>query len=160
VKRLTSLALAVALFALLAVPILADTLFLPVIVSGDPLWFFRAVDALDGLGALVGGGGSMTGAFIGRVSSDCQDQDSIICPDGPYGAPDASGSISNPNSPYGSADSDQSAYNPEATNPPHIITCKGSRCERAYYVTKNPALSPRLDPDMLLSYLRAKSDCR
>jgi hypothetical protein len=150
------LAVFLALLLLVATPAVADTLYLPSVAGGNPMWFFRVVGGLDGEADLVGG---VFPVVLGRVSSDCSDTDSIVCPDGPYGSADSEKSLSNPDGPYGSADSDVSAYDVGAQHPPRIIRCERGICRTVWYVTRNPAISPRLDPEMLLSVLRAKGEC-
>lgn len=63
---------------------------------------------------------SSDGKYLGKVSSNPYDPDSISNPYGKYGSPYSSDSVNNPYGQYGSAYSSQSANNPYTTNAPVI----------------------------------------
>ncbi len=62
-----------------------------------------------------------TGKYLGTLSANPYDQDSVSNPTGQYGSPYSQDSINNPVGEYGSPYSDKSINNPYATNPPIII---------------------------------------
>ena len=62
-----------------------------------------------------------TGKYLGTLSSNPYDQDSVSNPFGKYGSPYSQDSINNPVGEYGSPYSDKSINNPYATNPPIIL---------------------------------------
>ncbi|OGW78853.1 MAG: hypothetical protein A3I73_00935 [Omnitrophica bacterium RIFCSPLOWO2_02_FULL_45_16] len=64
---------------------------------------------------------SQDGKYLGRVSSNPVDPDSISNPVGRYGSPVSVDSVNNPVGRYGSAVSSESANNPLATNAPRIV---------------------------------------
>jgi hypothetical protein len=95
--------------------------------------------------------------YLGKISTNENDPESIINTFGTYGSNTSSTSIVNRFSEYGNKTSDYSAYNEFASSPPIINkTEKGSNSSKLY-LTKNKLLSPALDPDILLKLL--KSDC-
>ncbi len=66
-----------------------------------------------------------TGQFLGNVSSDRYDRDSICNPYGTYGSQYQRISIWNQYGDYGSPYSNYSAYNSRANNPPLIYLANG-----------------------------------
>ena len=62
-----------------------------------------------------------TGKYLGNLSNNRYDQNSVSNPYGEYGSPYSQESINNPVGEYGSPYSDKSINNPYATNPPIII---------------------------------------
>ncbi len=64
---------------------------------------------------------SPDGKYLGTLSADQYDPDSVSNPHGRYGSEYSSDSINNPYGQYGSQHSNDSANNPYATNPPIII---------------------------------------
>ena len=114
------------------------------------------IDALDGLGNLYSYDGK---TFLGLVSSNCNAHDSIVNASGPYGSQASDTSITNPQGPYGSPDSPTSAFNHQAPKPPIIWTWGSDTWNFVAFVSTNSAKAPRIDPNRLLSYLRAKGSC-
>ena len=66
-------------------------------------------------------GGQDHDIYLGNISLQQGDRDSIYNLQGKYGDPNADLSISNKKSIYGSATSALSACNPQATNPPILV---------------------------------------
>ncbi len=62
-----------------------------------------------------------TGKYLGTLSNNPYDQDSVSNPYGRYGSPYSQDSINNPFGQYGSQFSNDSPNNPYATNPPAIV---------------------------------------
>lgn len=62
-----------------------------------------------------------TGKYLGTLSNNRFDPDSVANPYGRYGSKYSPKSINNPYSKYGSHYSNDSVNNPYATNPPVII---------------------------------------
>jgi hypothetical protein len=62
-----------------------------------------------------------TGKYLGTLSPNPYDQDSVSNPYGQYGSQYSKDSINNPHGEYGSPYSDKSINNPYATNPPIVI---------------------------------------
>jgi len=87
--------------------------------------------------------------FLGVISRS-KAGDSIRNISGTYGSPSSVFSIRNPVSPYGSAASYLSAYSSIATGPPRIVN--GSLIIIGF-LTKNGAITGRVDPDFLLTGL-------
>ncbi|PSJ16410.1 hypothetical protein C7H79_13540 [Nitrosomonas supralitoralis] len=63
-----------------------------------------------------------TGKYLGTLSNNHYDSDSVSNPYGQYGSKYSPDSISNPYGQYGSKYSPDSPNNPYATNPPVIIS--------------------------------------
>ncbi|SES66794.1 hypothetical protein SAMN05216412_101162 [Nitrosospira multiformis] len=61
-----------------------------------------------------------TGKYLGNLSANPYDPDSVNNPYGRYGNPYSADSINNPYGQYGSRYSPDSANNPYATNPPAV----------------------------------------
>jgi hypothetical protein len=68
---------------------------------------------------------SQSGKYLGTLSSNPYDQDSVSNPYGQYGSQYSQDSINNPYGEYGSPYSDKSINNPYATNPPIILDPDG-----------------------------------
>jgi hypothetical protein len=66
-----------------------------------------------------------TGKYLGNLSNNPYDPDSVSNPYGRYGSRYSPDSINNPYSKYGSRYSNDSVNNPYATNPPVIIDSDG-----------------------------------
>jgi len=66
-----------------------------------------------------------TGKYLGTLSANPYDPDSVSNPTGQYGSPYSQDSINNPVGEYGSPYSDKSINNPYATNAPIIIDTDG-----------------------------------
>ena len=64
---------------------------------------------------------SQDGKYLGKVSSNTLDPDSISNPVGRYGSSVSPDSVNNPVGRYGSSVSSESANNPLATNAPRIV---------------------------------------
>ena len=85
------------------------------------------------------------GQFLGKITSNRFDSDSIGNQYGSYGSKYSSTSIFNPYGQYGSQFSSESAFNPSASNPPVLyINNRG-----VAYLTVNQALSPRIVPQQI-----------
>lgn len=91
------------------------------------------------------------GQFLGKLTLNQYDLESITNKNGSFGSPYSSISINNPFSQYGSPYSSLSPNNPYTSTPP-IIYFKG----RHYgYLTKNKYKSGKiLDPDLLVEWMR------
>lgn len=83
--------------------------------------------------------------FLGTLSPNFYDSDSIFNEYGNYGSEYSSTSITNKFGTYGSEFSNESAYNQYATNPP-ILTYKGTT---VFYVTTNKYLKNAIAPQQL-----------
>lgn len=149
---LTSPLLALQSLALMSVQVLAVS-FTPTATTQNSQEIFLAnnsrilqiIPQLDGNAYLMGNGGN----FIGSVSSDPTDDNSICNPFGPFGSKDGILSIRNRSGNLGNLYSQISAYNSYANQPP-ILIYKG---KRMVYLTKNEDLDETLDPDLLLDTL-------
>lgn len=64
---------------------------------------------------------SQTGEYLGNLSKNSYDVNSVSNPYGPHGSEFSPTSINNPYSPYGSPYSNRSVNNPYATQAPIII---------------------------------------
>jgi len=96
---------------------------------------------LDGVATLV----SYDGTYLGKLSSNDYDSDSVCNMYGNYGSKYSENSIRNPYGPYGNPYAGSSAYNPYSGTPPIIVYQRS----RVGYVTKNKALPGAIDPDRL-----------
>jgi hypothetical protein len=61
------------------------------------------------------------GRYLGNLSANQFDPNSISNPHGRYGSPFSPNSVNNPYGQYGSRYSNQSARNPYATQPPRVV---------------------------------------
>jgi hypothetical protein len=98
---------------------------------------------IDGLATLV----ADDGTFLGKVSSNKIDPDSICNSIGIYGSTISPTSVRNTISLYGSSISIDSAYNSITMSPPRITY--GDRV--LGYLTKNTILANGIDPDVLFA---------
>ena len=62
-----------------------------------------------------------TGKYLGNLSTNQNDPDSISNPNGRYGSKDSEDSINNLNGKYGSPQSNDNLNNPYATNAPIVL---------------------------------------
>lgn len=97
------------------------------------------------------------GQFLGVLSSNKYDSESIINTFGQYGSTYSSTSILNKYCDYGSEYSSLSAYNKFASNPPIICKLENGVYTPLAFLTKNTLKEPALDPDILITLL--KNDC-
>jgi hypothetical protein len=88
------------------------------------------------------------GTFLGTVTTDRYDQDSICNRFGEYGSK-FNESIFNTFGTHGGKFSELGSYNRNATHPPRVIDVQ--RRVLVAYITKNPRFQPRLDPDVIPS---------
>ena len=109
-----------------------------------PLGRLEQLDQLYGC-TLVAADGTLLGTF----SRDRSDEESLADPAGPYGSPAAEGSIFNVAGPYGSATSPLSPFDPTSTTAPRIERDG----EVVAYLSANPEIPGRVDPNELLSWL-------
>lgn len=99
--------------------------------------------SLDGRATLL----ADDGTYLGLISSNKYDSDSVCNKYGEYGSKYASTSVRNKYGTYGSAYSSSSAYNKYTSSPPAIIL--GG--VQVGYLTKNSVLSGAIDPDILFA---------
>jgi hypothetical protein len=88
------------------------------------------------------------GVFLGKLTSNKFDSETIFNRFGPYGNKFAQNTFLNKFSSYGSQFSQLSAYNRMATSPPMIYK-DGSFVA---YLTKNTKFSPRVDPEEIFDW--------
>ena len=62
-----------------------------------------------------------TGQYLGNLSTNQNDPDSVSNPHGRYGSKDSEDSINNPDGKYGNSKSNDSLNNPYATNTPIVL---------------------------------------
>lgn len=79
--------------------------------------YVEIFQSIDGKGQLW----SPSGQFLGLLSSNPNDANSIINPEGEYGSPFSGNSIHNPQGMYGGSDGIKSPFNPNCINPPIIL---------------------------------------
>lgn len=89
------------------------------------------------------------GVFLGKLTSNRLDQESIFNQFGPYGSQFSQTSVFNKFSNYGNQFSSLSPFNNFTQTPPKLYV----RGEFVAYLTVNPILSPRVDPDNLLEWV-------
>ena len=94
---------------------------------------------------------SQDGQFLGNITSNRYDKNSIINRYGPYGSRYSSTSIYNPYSPYGSRYGNFSVNNPYCNKPPKLII----NDKFVAYITKNRNIDPRIDTDSLIGKLKS-----
>ncbi len=87
--------------------------------------------------------------FLGVISRDEDDPDSITNPYGRFGSPWSPHSLWNLEGRWGSRYASDSPWNPHATRPPRVYDGNQFRG----YLTVNTSLYPRIDPEWLRSYL-------
>ncbi len=97
-----------------------------------------------------------TQQYLGYITQSQSDSGSIINDLGVYGSPFSSTSIRNPLSQYGNGDSQYSAYCTNAAFPPVICSYIAGQgfVSSGIYLTKNVLITPRVDPEGLIDYLR------
>ena len=93
------------------------------------------------------------GQALGLISSDKYLSDSIMNPYGDYGNQYSGNSIFHEYGQYGSQYSALSPFNEYATTPPTIVGPDGKTIA---YLTINTTLSPRVDPNALIAWLKGK----
>ena len=91
------------------------------------------------------------GTFLGRVTKDSVESDSIGNTVGEYGSSVSSTSIFNTVGEYGSSVSSLSPWNTVASAPPKLITRDGLHWG---YLTSNQTFSPRIDPAIVIAYVK------
>ena len=89
------------------------------------------------------------GTYLGLISSDPYEPDSIVNAYGTYGNPFSPSSIRNQYGTYGGQYGAQSPYNPYSVNPPVVI--KNGRI--VAYLTVNQSLRPAISPHDLFAQL-------
>ena len=62
-----------------------------------------------------------TGQYLGNLSTNQNDPDSVSNPQGRYGSKNSKDSINNPDGKYGNSQSNDSPSNPYATNAPIVL---------------------------------------
>lgn len=90
------------------------------------------------------------GNFIGKLTTNIYDVESICNQYGVYGSIYSARSIWNQYSQYGSQYALYSAYNPYTISPPEIYL-RGRKCG---YLTKNTYKFNHVDPDNIMSWMR------
>jgi hypothetical protein len=90
------------------------------------------------------------GTFLGRISRDHSDPESLATATGEYGSPFAEHSIFNAAGRYGSSGSDFSPFHPTTRHPPRILR----EGEVLGYLSVNPQLPDRIHPGELISWLK------
>ena len=88
------------------------------------------------------------GTFLGKLTSNRFDQESIFNQFGPYGSEYSQTSVFNKFSNYGNQFSNLSPFNNFTHTPPKLYV----RGKFVAYLTVNSMLSPRVDPDDLLQW--------
>ncbi len=101
---------------------------------------------LDGYGTLQ----ASDGTYLGLISSQAHQKDSIMNPYGNYGSAYSNTSIWNPYGTYGSQYGPKSPNNPYCSSPPVIVVNNS----RLFYLTVNPYLRPAITPRALVNQLR------
>ena len=67
-----------------------------------------------------------TGKYLGNLSTNQNDPNSVSNPHGRYGSKNSEDSINNPNGKYGDFQSNDSPNNPYATNAPIVLDREGN----------------------------------
>lgn len=107
---------------------------------------FGSFDQLEGASLLL-----KDGTFLGTVTRNVYDQNSIANQFGPYGSRYSPTSIWNEYGQYGGPYGAHSPFNQYSSGPPQLIKAGAS----FGYLTVNAHLSPRTDPNELLQWLGA-----
>ncbi|AGA78886.1 hypothetical protein [Echinicola vietnamensis] len=89
------------------------------------------------------------GQYLGKITTNRYDNDSILNKYGPFGSRYSNTSIFNKYSPYGSRYGSYSINNPHSTQPPQLVI----NGDIIAYITKNRHLNPKIDPDNFISKL-------
>ncbi|NIA21983.1 MAG: tetratricopeptide repeat protein, partial [Anaerolineaceae bacterium] len=90
------------------------------------------------------------GTFLGRLTADRHDTESIWNPLGKYGSPYSEVSIFDPTGRFGGPLSDQSPWNPKAEHPPMIKFGE----EQLVHLTANPRIKPGLTVEALIALMK------
>jgi hypothetical protein len=93
------------------------------------------------------------GQFLGKITSNSIDSQSIINDIGRFGSEISSTSIRNTISRYGSTISSLSPFNDIASTPPRIY----KNGEFVAYLTTNRIKTPRIDPRALIGWLQSQN---
>ena len=93
------------------------------------------------------------GKFIGRITTNKYDSDSILNDYGDHGSEYSSDSIFNDYGSYGSEYSGESAFNDMASSPPRVYTING---QFVGYLTTNDYITPRIDTWALIGWLKSQ----
>ena len=115
--------------------------------SASPSQLAGGLEALEG--ALII---AQDGQFLGKITRNSADRDSITNTVGPYGSEVSSTSIFNSVGKYGSEVSSSSPFNSVASTPPRIF--KGDKF--VCYLTVNTVKQPRVDPHLLEGWLKSQ----
>jgi hypothetical protein len=105
----------------------------------------RLLNMLEGKSIIAG-----DGKFIGKITKNKYDSQSIINEYGTYGSKYSSLSIMNEYSQYGSKYSTYSVFNNYSINPPKIMNGKYF----VSYLTVNKSMTQRIDPYYLIYLLQ------
>lgn len=92
--------------------------------------------------------------FLGVVTSNAFNTDSVLNEYGPHGSRFSQVSILNAFGPYGGEYSTLSPFNQYTSTPPMLV-CLGRG--GVAYLTRNRAMAPAVDPHLLLGFLRASN---
>lgn len=93
--------------------------------------------------------------FLGVITENELDTNSIINAFGTHGSTSSAASIRNPASVFGNPASEFSAYSDSTQTPPVIYSYDETLGYQALaYLSKNTSLTPRVDPDELVLFLR------
>jgi len=92
--------------------------------------------------------------FLGVVTSNAFNTDSVLNEYGPYGSRFSQVSILNAFGPYGGEYATLSPFNQYTSTPPMLV-CEGRG--GVAYLTRNRAMAPAVDPHLLLGFLRANN---
>lgn len=87
--------------------------------------------------------------YLGKITTDVSDENSIWNTSGIYGSADSPLSIFNPNCIYGADDAIFSSFNENASSPPIIIDSKGNKIGK---LTTNLRIEDGIDPNELKLY--------
>ncbi len=90
------------------------------------------------------------GTFLGRLTADRHDTESIWNPLGKHGSPYSEVSIFDPTGRFGGPSSDESPWGPSATRPPMIKFGE----EQLLHLTANPQIKPGLTVEALVALMK------
>ena len=91
------------------------------------------------------------GVFLGKITFNSIDPESITNPIGIHGSAISALSIFNQIGQYGREISSKSPFNPITSTPPRILM----RGQFVAYLTANPLITPVLDPGALIDWLQS-----